>query len=148
MASISTSCTCSSFCRVSSTLTNCLAASSQQSVAAQCVPRRALGNGFVARDGGGFAGVVLRQSSWKGSIDGHPRRPQRQVWRVDAGLKETALTEREWGPPVPLGTAQLPQDVDLKRLQTLLYQVDFNSLSTYGNESDDEFISPCLQFPS
>ncbi|CAM6088686.1 unnamed protein product [Calypogeia fissa] len=126
MASISISCTSAPV----PTLHSCAdhtVASSQQSVPTQCISRRFPGGGFVARRG--FADGLLCQSSKKRVVGGHSRKSQqhdnhqqKQLCRVNAGLKETALTEEKWGPPITLGTAQLPKDVDLNKLETLLFQ--------------------------
>ncbi|KAL2650181.1 hypothetical protein R1flu_018309 [Riccia fluitans] len=39
---------------------------------------------------------------------------------VESG--ETALAEPQWGPPIQLATAKIPDDVDLKLFENLLYQ--------------------------
>lgn len=78
---------------------------------------------MIARDGmGSAAAVALREWSQKRVVLGHPGKSQQQVWRVNAGLKDTVLAESQWGPPINLGTAQLPEAIDLQKLQLLLFQ--------------------------
>jgi hypothetical protein len=121
----------------------------QSSVAvAQQVPCRTLGLSLVPRECSCSAIVGFGRLSKQGSRNEQPRmrRNQQHWWRVDAGLKETALTEQKWGPPVTLGTAQLPLDVDLKKLEKLLYQVSAPAFIAAKEHSDFHHTKPCMRF--
>ncbi|KAJ7534753.1 hypothetical protein O6H91_12G002400 [Diphasiastrum complanatum] len=44
-------------------------------------------------------------------------------WMVKAASEGTSIVqEGDWGEPISLGTAKLPPDVDLQKLETLLFQ--------------------------
>lgn len=49
---------------------------------------------------------------------------RRPLVRAEAEAREGAVTSSDkWGKPVTLGTAVLPADVDLGKLESLLFQV-------------------------
>ncbi|KAG6543408.1 hypothetical protein Mapa_015078 [Marchantia paleacea] len=54
------------------------------------------------------------------TVDGGDRSSRVLIKATATG--ETALAENKWGPPVQLATGKIPDDVDLKLFENLLFQ--------------------------